>query len=155
MHVELLLPWIMCVALLSLRLTVALALAPALSAFGVPASLRIVLTLALAALTMAYRELPPTAAQWAENPALLLTPAVGEVFIGALLGLTVHIVLAALALAGRLMDVQIGFAIGSVFDPVTRSSSNVLGSMTVLLGVVLFVVSDAHLQLAQLISRSI
>lgn len=52
------------------------------------------------------------------------------------------------------MDVQIGFALGSIFDPVTRTSSNVLGSMVSLLGVTLFVVSDAHLQLAQLIAQS-
>lgn len=155
MHIELPLPWAVCVALLSLRLTVALALTPALSTFGVPASFRVVLTLALAALTMAYHELPPAAARWAESPEWLLAPAFAEVLSGVLLGLTVHIVLAALALAGRLLDVQTGFAIGSVFDPVTRASSNVLGSMAVLLGVVLFVVSDAHLQLVQLISRSI
>lgn len=150
-----LLPWIVSVALLTVRLTVAVALSPALSAYGIPATVRIALTLALAAITFAYRSPVPAAAAWVADPALLVMPALAEVFIGALLGLGVHVVLAAFALAGRLMDVQIGFGIGSVFDPVTGTSSNVLGSMTSLLGVTLFVVSDAHLQLAQLISQSI
>lgn len=153
--VDLLLPWCLSVALLTVRLSVAVALSPALSAFGVPAMVRVVLTVALAALTFAYRSPAPEAAVWAANPELLLLPVLSEAFIGALLGLGVHGVLAALALAGRLMDVQIGFAIGSVFDPVTRTSSNVLGSLVSLLGVTLFVVSDAHLQLAQLIAQTI
>jgi flagellar biosynthetic protein FliR len=155
MSADPLLPWVVSVALLTLRLTVALALSPALSAYGIPATVRIALTLALAALTFAYRSPVPAAAGWVADPAALLMPILAEVFIGALLGLGVHVVLAALALAGRLMDVQVGFAIGSVFDPVTRTSSNVLGSMTGLLGVTLFIVSDAHLQLAQLISQSV
>jgi flagellar biosynthetic protein FliR len=85
----------------------------------------------------------------------MLVPVLAELLIGVLLGLGVLVVLAALALAGRLIDVQIGFAIASVFDPVTRTSGNVLGSLVSLLGVTLFFVSDAHLQLVQLISRSI
>lgn len=155
MNVDFPLPWILSVALLTVRLTVALALSPALSSYGVPALVRVALTFALAALTFAYRSPVPAAVGWAANPAMLVMPVLSEVFIGALLGLGVHVVLAALALAGRLMDVQIGFAIGSVFDPVTRTSANVIGSVVSLLGVTLFVVSDAHLQLAQLIAGSL
>jgi flagellar biosynthesis protein FliR len=155
MNADALLPWSLSVALLTVRLTVAIALSPALAAYGVPAMIRVALTIALAALTFAYRPPVPAAAGWVATPGLLLVPVMAEVFIGALLGLAAHIVLSALALAGRLMDVQVGFAIGSVFDPVTRTSANVLGSLVSLLGVTLFVVSDAHLQLAQLVARSI
>lgn len=148
-------PWLLSVALLTVRLTVALALSPPLSAFGVPVSLRVALTLVLAGLTFVSREPAPMAAAWAHDPGSMLGPVMAEVFIGALLGLGVHVVLAALALAGRLMDVQTGFAIGSVFDPVTGTNSNVIGSMTALLGVVAFVLSNAHLKLAQLVSFSL
>jgi len=155
LNIDSLLPWLLSVALLTVRLTVALALSPALSAYGVPVTLRVALTLALAALTFAYRTPVPASTAWAADPAQLVMPVLSEIFVGALLGLGVHIVLAALALAGRLLDVQIGFAIGSIFDPVTRTSSNVLGSITALVGVTLFVVSDAHLQLARLLARSV
>jgi flagellar biosynthesis protein FliR len=149
------LPWIICVALLTVRLTVAVALSPALSAYGIPPAVRIVLTMVLAAVTFAYHSPVPAASTWAADPALLLMPVLSEIAIGALLGLGVHVVLAAFALAGRLLDVQIGFGIGSVFDPVTRASSNVLGSMVSLLGVTLFFVTDAHLALAQLVAHSL
>jgi flagellar biosynthetic protein FliR len=71
-----------------------------------------------------------------------------------LLGLGVHVVLSAFALAGRLMDVQIGFGIGSVFDPVSRSSSNAMGALMSVLGVTLFFTSDAHIELARMVAMS-
>lgn len=155
MTLDPLLPWMVSVLLLTVRLTMAVALSPALSAYGVPVPVKIAMTLALAALTVAHMSPVPAAATWAADPSLLVMPVLAEGFIGALLGLGVHVVLASLALAGRMLDVQIGFAIGSVFDPVTRTSANVLGSITALLGVTLFFASDAHLQLAQIVSRSI
>lgn len=155
MNADALLPWSLSVALLTVRLTMAVALSPMLSAYGVPSIVRVALMTALAGLTFAYRTPSPAAAGWAANPTLLVTPVLAEMFIGALLGLGAHLVLGAVAIAGRLMDVQVGFAIGSVFDPVTRTSSNVLGSMVNLLGVTIFVVSDAHLYLAQMIAQSL
>jgi len=150
-----LIPWAFSVLLLTVRLSVALAMSPAWSSFGVPAMVRVALTFALALLTFANRGPVPAAAGWLATPGALLVPVAAEIFIGALLGLGVHVLFAALALAGRLMDVQIGFAIGSIFDPVTRTSANILGALMSLLGITLFMLSDAHLQLAQLVSSSI
>src|SRR5882724_3183902 len=127
MDVTPLIPWLLSVGMVTIRLTVALALSPAITAFGVPSSVRVALTIALAGLVCTYRGPVPAAASWAADPGQMVVPVVAEVFIGALLGLTVQVVLAALALAGRLLDVQIGFAIGSVFDPATGAASNVLG----------------------------
>lgn len=155
MNAALLLPWAFSVLLLSVRLSVAVALSPALSSYGVPAVVRVALTIALALLTFANRAPLPAAADWLATPGSMLAPVLAEVFIGALLGLGVHVLLAAFSLAGRLMDVQIGFAIGSVFDPVTRTSANILGSLLSLIGVALFVISNAHLELARLVASSI
>jgi flagellar biosynthetic protein FliR len=135
-------PWGLSVALLAVRLTVAVALSPALAAYGIPATVRLALVFALAALTFAHRPPLAAAAGWMSAPGSLLAAVAAEVMIGALLGLALHVVMAALVLAGRLMDVQIGFAIGSIFDPVTQ-------------GVTLFVLGDVHLRLAQLVSQSI
>jgi flagellar biosynthetic protein FliR len=149
------LPWAFSVMLLTVRLGVALALSPALASYGVPAMVRIALTVALAVLAFADRAPAPAVANWLATPSAVITPVLAEVFTGALLGLGVQVLFGALALAGRLMDVQIGFAIGSVFDPVSRSGSSVLGSLMSLIGITLFVLSNAHLELAQLVSASI
>ncbi len=150
-----LLPWLVSVGLLSVRLSVAVALSPAFSSFGVPAVVRLALTLALSALIYADRGASPAAAAWIAEPARLLVPIAVELGLGALLGLSVQVVLAAFAVAGRMMDVQIGFAIGSVFDPVTRTRGDVIGSLMSLLGVTLFFASGAHIELVRLLARSL
>lgn len=155
MNADSYLPWLASVGLLTVRLIVAVALSPALASHGVPAGVRIVLTVALAALTFAGRSPAPEVASWVADPARLILPILAEGLVGALLGLGVHVVLAAFALAGRLLDVQIGFAIGSIFDPVTRTSSNVLAATMSLLGITLFFLCDAHLALVQLVSHSL
>jgi flagellar biosynthetic protein FliR len=143
------------VGLLWVRLIVAVALAPAFSSFSVPASVRLTLTLVLAIATFAERAPLPLAAEWTTEPTRLVAPVFAEVFTGALLGLGVHLVFGALAIAGRVMDVQVGFALGSVFDPVSRTSSNVLGTLVSLLGVAIFFAAGAHLALIRLVARSI
>ena len=148
-------PWVLSIGLLTIRLTVALALSPAIAAFSVPPTVRVALTIALAGLAFADRSPVAEAASWAADPERILLPVAAEIFNGSLLGLTVQLIMGALSLAGRLLDVQIGFAIGSVFDPVTGMSVNVLGSITGLLGVTLFICSDAHLQLVRMISQSV
>lgn len=155
MILDSLLPWLVSVGLLSVRLTVAVALSPAFSSFGVPAVVRLALTLALSALIYADRGASPAAAAWIAAPARLLAPVAVEIGLGALLGLSVQVVLAAFAVAGRMMDVQIGFAIGSVFDPVTRTRGDVIGSLMSLLGVTLFFASNAHIELVRLLARSL
>jgi len=149
------LPWLLSVVLLVVRLTVALALSPALASYGVPGTVRMAIVMALATLTFAGRPAVPEAEGWARDPSLLLVPVFAEALIGALLGFGVHVVLAAFAFAGRLLDLQIGFSIGSVFDPVTRTSANVLGSMMSLLGITLFFAMDAHIALVELVVRSV
>jgi len=149
------LPWLTCVGLLSVRLTVALALSPAFASFGVPGPVRVVLTLALAFLLLAGHSLPPEAVAWAQDPLTLLSACGAEVLLGALFGLSVHIVFAAFAIAGRLLDVQIGFAIGSTFDPVTRTRADIVGALMSLLAVTLFFVSDSHMELVRFLDRSV
>ena len=155
MQVEPILPWLLTVLLLTVRLTTAVALSPVLSAYGVPATVRVALTFALATLSLAGRPAAAGAVSWLEDPIRLVVPLLAEFAIGALLGLSVQIVLGAFAVAGRLMDVQIGFGIASIFDPTTRTGASVLGMLLSLVGVMLFIAADAHLELAHLVATSV
>src|SRR5882762_5069906 len=103
MNLDPILPWLLSVGLLTVRLIAALALSPAISAYGVPASVRVALTVALSLLICADRGAAPMAASWAADPSLMLIPVLAEMFIGSLMGLTMQVVLASLAIAGRLM----------------------------------------------------
>jgi flagellar biosynthetic protein FliR len=141
--------------LLSVRLGVAFGMSPPLSSYGLPSFVRIALVFALAALIAGIVPPSPALAALVDEPSRLLEAVGAEALIGLMLGLGVHVVLAAFALAGRLLDVQVGFGIGSIFDPLTRASSNVLASLMSVLGVVLFFLTDAHLALAALLGRSV
>jgi flagellar biosynthesis protein FliR len=148
-------PWMASALLLSLRLSVAVAMSPALSAYGVPVTVRLALVFALAALALSSPAAPAPDPALLQSPQAFITAGATELLLGMLLGLGVHVVLAAFAVAGRILDVQIGFGIGSIFDPVTRASQNVMGSLMSLLGVTLFFVTDAHLALAGMLAGSL
>lgn len=147
--------WLLAALLLSLRLGVAVAMSPPLSAYGVPATVRMALVFALAGLALSSQPAPPLDRLLLDSPQDLLVAATAELFVGMLLGLGVHVVLAAFAVAGRLLDVQIGFGIGSIFDPVTRANQNVMGALLSLVGVTLFFVTDAHIALAGMLASSL
>ena len=145
---------LLAVLLQSVGFSVAFGMSPALSSHGMPAMVRVVLVFVLSAL--AAPALPggmaPGLAGWSAS--WLMAAVHAEVFVGMLLGFGVHVVLASFSIAGRMLDVQIGFGIGSVFDPVTRSSQNVMGMLMSLVGVTLFFAMDAHLALASMLARS-
>lgn len=154
MNLDSLLPWLVTALLLSVRLSVAVAMAPG---FGthVPGLIRLVLTFGIASIAATQMLDAGKAMNLALQPIQLIVALAAEVVIGSLLGLGVHVVLGAFAFAGRLMDIQIGFGIGSIFDPVTRASANVLASMMGVLGMTLLFLTDAHLELAAMVAQSV
>ncbi|MCW7540886.1 flagellar biosynthetic protein FliR [Aquabacterium sp. A7-Y] len=153
MNFDTLATWGTAVMLITVRFSVALGMSPVLASYGLPAMVRVALIVALSALVCAGGNITADPRLLDDGGALMVAVA-AEAVSGALLGLGVHVVMAAFAVAGRLLDVQIGFGIGSVFDPVTRSSANVLTSLLSLLGVTLFVMADAHIALASMLAAS-
>lgn len=72
-------------------------------------------------------------------------PALGnELALGLLLSVGVHAAFATFAIAGRLIDAQMGFTLGAVLDPVSKGHTAVMASGLNMLAIVLFFVSDAH-----------
>lgn len=135
------LAWITNVLLVSTRLSVLLLMTPVLHAMPVPATVRLLTVLALsAALAM------PLAGATADvhDLAELLEAFLRELAIGATLGLGVLMAFAGFALAGRLIDVQVGFGMAQVFDPLTRTQLPVITSALGLAGVVFFFLVNGH-----------
>ena len=151
MDLAVLVTWVLSVLLISVRFSVAFALSPVFTSYGIPAIARLALILAMSTLVYQAGAVSLTATV---DTSQIIAAVGAEAVNGVLLGLAVHVALAAFALAGRMLDIQIGFGLGSVFDPVTRSSANVLGSLLALLGVMLFIAADAHLALASLLAAS-
>ncbi|WP_440534003.1 flagellar biosynthetic protein FliR [Variovorax sp. YR566] len=144
--------WLLLVGLLALRVAATFAMTPVLYAVPLPASVRVLLVLCLSvALASA---LPVSAGPWMGWGALL-SAALSELALGATLGLGILLAFGAFAVAGQLLDVQLGFGIAQVFDPVTQRPVPILTSAFGYFAVLMFFLVNGHHALLRGISYSI
>lgn len=126
----------------SLRLAVVLAMTPVLYAIPTPNRVRALLVIGLSwSLGQLLAPLPDVASYGMGG---LLAAACTEVALGVLMALGVLLAFAAFSLAGNLLDVQIGFGIAQVFDPVGNKSAPLLVSAFNHVAVVGFFLIDGH-----------
>lgn len=145
--------WLLTTFLLSVRLSVLFMLTPVLNGNLLPAPARMIIVLALAATLAA--SLPSSAANQSIDGSNIFGAVLNEVVIGLAFALGVSLVFAAFQLAGGLLDVQIGYGIAEIFDPVTRRTLPVLSSAFNQLGVLIFFALDGHHALLRLVALSL
>lgn len=134
--------WLLTVFLISLRLTAALMITPLMNALNIPASVRVLLVVAMASgLALSF---PEAACTGPLTMGLLLQGMLQEAALGALLGLSVMLAFAAASMAGAILDVQIGYGIAPVFDPLTRRRLPILTSSFGLMAVMVFFLVNGH-----------
>jgi flagellar biosynthetic protein FliR len=130
-------------------------LTPLLYAFSVPTTLRVLVVLALAfALALGLPE-SQTRGLVSMDLGSLIAACATELALGATLALAILCAFAAISFAGRLLDVQVGFGMGQVFDPVTQREIPILNSAFDKLGVIVFFLVDGHHALMRGIAYSI
>jgi flagellar biosynthetic protein FliR len=117
-------------------------MSPLLQAAGLPNRVRVIFVLAMSACLVSATHAMP--AQAALDLPTLLVQACGELALGALLSFGLYSAFAVFSLAGNLLDLQIGFNIANIYDPITRSQSPLLASFLGLIAVVMFYISDAY-----------
>ncbi|MFC4775380.1 flagellar biosynthetic protein FliR [Paenibacillus sp. GCM10023252] len=69
---------------------------------------------------------------------------VREVLIGLLMGYMVYLFFSVVQTAGAFMDLQIGFAMANVVDPMTGTSSPLLGNFKYMLLILVFLMMNGH-----------
>ncbi len=79
---------------------------------------------------------------------------VRELFIGWLIGFVAFISFAAINMAGKLMDMQVGFSIVNVMDPTSGQQIPLIGSFLYNLGLIVFVVTNGHHALISALAES-
>jgi len=126
-------------ALLATRFGALMLMSPPVGGGAVPAPVRVALIVTLAA---CFSSLVPVPAQgwtaWGVASALL-----GELALGATMALGLNLAFAAFAVGARVLDTQIGFGIGQVFNPLTRQQTPILTGIFAQLALVLFFTSEA------------
>ena len=79
-----------------------------------------------------------------ENLLMFAATVIKEMFIGWLIGLVGYITLTAVNMAGKIMDMQVGFAVVQMMDPTTQQQSGMIGTFLYNLTIIYFVITNGH-----------
>lgn len=126
--------------LILFRIAAVLFVAPVIGAKSVPSRTKIGLAIVITFVLMPVVNIPTLKT----NVFALVVGLIGEVMIGALIGITVQFVLAAVELAGQIMGFQMGLSIVSAFDPMTNAQSSVIGNFQNMIATLFFLCFNAH-----------
>ena len=133
------------VFLLSLRLGALLLMTPLLHAINVPPIVRVLLVLGLATvLALGLPQASEVPGELVRQPGALLAASMAEVALGATLALGIFVAFGAISMAGRMLDVQVGFGMAQIIDPATRQQIPGVTSAFNQVGIVVFFLVNGH-----------
>lgn len=145
--------WALAVLLVALRLAVLFLASPVFSGLGGLVTVRVLLTFALAVLLVDGLGVRPVVPDLTLGS--VVVAALGEIVVGVTLAFGVAAAFGAFSVAGKILDLQTGFGIGSVYDPVTRAGAPLFATLLNLVAVTTFFAADAHHALLRGIAYSL
>ena len=136
--------WIVVGLLLSVRIGAMAFATPMLGGSIIPASIRVAIVLSWSAVLAAsvVESMPTTLEIRSVGP--LLAAVASEAALGAAMGLGLALAFASFAIGARIVDIQIGYGMGQVFDPSTRQQIPVLQALVTQAALVGFFLFDGH-----------
>lgn len=146
--------WLVSTVLLWVRVGALFLASPLVSIAKAPVAFIVLLTLVFAG-TLAFAQDLQAPTATTATPLGFALCVITEAVVGTVLGFSIQCAMAAFGIAGQLLDVQMGFSMGSILNPVTRSSSPVLGSTLSLFAAAYFFATDAHLAIFRGLSFSV
>lgn len=141
------------ILLISLRIAPTLAFAPPFNLMRVPATVRVLLAVALAAWLVSAHPAQSWRADY-DSHGLFLT-VIGELFLGIALSLSLLLAFAALLTAGRTIDVQAGFGMAMLLDPTTRTQLPLVGTLFAYAAGAIFFATEGPADLLAIWSESV
>lgn len=121
------------------RITSFFVVAPVFTARNVPASFKLGLSFFLTLLAISAVGENPMAMD-----GMYILTIIREILIGLLLGLIAYFFFVVAQMAGAFIDLQIGFAIANVIDPMTGMQSPMIGNFKYFLSILLFLSMNGH-----------
>ncbi|MGD9141182.1 MAG: flagellar biosynthetic protein FliR [bacterium] len=126
--------------------------APVLGSPVIPRLIKVWYSLLIAMIMVpmmsAHAEVPPV------ETATFFVLAGREVMLGILMGMVCSIFIHGVEFGGHLVGLQMGFAASTLFDPVSRNQSAVLGRFQAMLALVLFLIMNGHHAMFQSLALS-
>jgi flagellar biosynthesis protein FliR len=126
--------------LVMIRVSVILFMIPLFSSAQVNPMVRFGLGFAIS--FVVWHVLPPMAAL--DGLGGITAAVISQAFIGFVFGFTAFLVFVGIQFAGEVMDLQVGFSIVNVINPLTSQNVSVLGEFQLALGSMIYLISNAH-----------
>jgi len=144
--------WLLGTLLLSARVAAATMLTPVFGPAEIPGPVRVMVALALAAFLVLSLPAAPTGIT---TPTGLAVATLGELIVGASLAFGFLVAYAATQIAGRVLDIQLGYGAASVLNPTTQVPAPLLGTVLGMAGVAVFLALDGHHVLIRALALSV
>jgi len=77
-----------------------------------------------------------------------------QIIAGVIIGFTAYLIFAAIQLSGQIIDLQMGFGIVNVIDPLSNMQVSIIGQFQFVLGILIFLIINGHHYLFQAITDS-
>ncbi len=139
--------------LVSTRMIATLSVAPPFAGGMVPIRVRLGLSVAIGLLIAS--DPPETSLLSLPIKTSELVVAIGgQVLVGVAFGFMIQLLLTAVQVAGSVIDMSVGFSAGSLYDPMTRSSSAPVARLFQLVSMVILISVNGHLLIIRGVLRS-
>jgi len=145
--------WLLAVFLLSVRITALSMLAPVLGGSYVSPSIRLAISLVLGMALV--QKTTPVSAHILDSSATIVLAIAREATLGATMALGVNMAFAIFGLGARIVDVQIGYGMGQVFDPMTRQQLPIISAIVNWLALIAFLLLGGYYNFIQGMSMSV
>lgn len=119
---------------------------PIFSSRGVPNTFKVGIAFFISLLIYLIKSTTVTVS---ESPEIYILLVIREVMIGLMLGYVAYLMFTVIQMAGAFIDIQTGFGIASVLDPLTGASSPLLGNLKYMIAILLFLSMNGHHYLIQ------
>lgn len=141
------------ILLLTLRVVPALAFSQPFTLLRVPAIVRVLLSIALAAWLVTANPATTWQADFRHNGVAFA--AISELVLGIGLSLSLQFAFAALLMIGRAIDIQAGFGLAALVDPTTKSQLPLAGTVFAYAAAAIFFAGDGPVDLLAIWSASV
>jgi len=137
--------------LIFMRITSFFVAGPFFSMRGIPTIMKIGFSFAI---TVIVYFTTPVIMLDINSPAVFYLLIIKEVLVGLTLGFITNLVFISIQMAGQLTDIQVGFSMSAMLDPVSQSSVSIYGRIYNWIGLVLFFILNGHYFLLYFLAES-
>jgi flagellar biosynthetic protein FliR len=135
--------------LVAIRIGALILLTPIMGTSSIPTIVRLLLVISLAiALSSVNPTAPPLQPDMLstgiDHPGGLLKAMATELALGVTLAAGIHLAFASFAVAGRSIDIQIGFGLAQVLDPASNAQLPILSTLFNQIGILIFFLVNGH-----------